>query len=866
MSDTLFTVEVVPVLPPALHRLETLANDLWYSWNRRARVLFERIDADLWTQVGHKPRLFLRCVAQEKLQAAAIDPLYLSEYQQVCTAYDTYLATPHPYGTQEPHPLAEHDLIAYFCAEYGLHESLPVYSGGLGILAGDHCKTASDLRLPFVAVGLFYHQGYFTQLIDRDGNQIARHNALAIHHVPIHPVTDAAGQPVQIAVELAERTVWVKAWQVKVGHICLYLLDTDVAANNAEDREITYQLYGGDLHTRIKQEIVLGIGGVRLLRRLAFNPTVWHLNEGHAAFLTLERLREYVANGVSYETALEAVAANAVFTTHTPVPAGHDHFPQELVLHYLGDFAEQLGRSPEAFLALGHGHDGNPEFNMTALAINGARHINGVSRIHGQVSADICAAFWPEVPPTENPVRYVTNAVHVATFLAQEWSDLFDEMLGSAWRTQLCNAQLWTQLPDLISEKNFWNVKQLIKSQMLKVIRAALLSQYCSQQLSEAHLERKLRYLNPNNPDVLTIGFARRFATYKRATLLFNDLEWLRSLLNDEQRPIVFIFMGKAHPADQPGQALLKMIHQRSEEPEFVGKIILLQGYDLAVSRRLLQGVDVWLNTPVYPMEASGTSGMKAAINGTLNLSVLDGWWAEGYDGQNGWGIKPSPFEHDATRRDQDDARSVYEILQDDVIPLYYSRNQYGYSSAWVKKAMRTMTTILPQFNSVRFLNDYLNDFYLPASQQGQLLNADQARLAWALASWKQRIRSAWPGVQATLVQPPPSQLNYGESFQLAVAVMMPGLQAADVCVELLLMKTVHHPEIILDRLPATSQHHYPFSPCETQTDANGTLRYQLALAPEWCGSLKARIRLFPCHPLLSHRHEMGMMKWVHWD
>jgi glycogen phosphorylase len=862
MSDLLFNLAVIPVIPAELQRLEELANDLWYGWNRRARSLFERIDPDLWTQIGHKPRLFLRCVAQDKLQQAATDAVYLSELQHVLTCYDAYNAPPAP-QSPPPHSLKSEDLIAYFCAEYGLHESLPVYSGGLGILAGDHCKTASDLRLPFVAVGLFYHQGYFTQLIDREGNQIARHNAVDIDHVPIHPVLDENNERLFIAVEIAGRSVNVKAWRVKVGRIYLYLLDTDVAGNSPEDREITYQLYGGDLHTRIKQEIVLGIGGVRLLRRLQLTPSVWHLNEGHAAFLILERLREYVEQGYRYDTALEAVAASAVFTTHTPVPAGHDHFPQELVLHYLGHFAQQLGRTPESFLALGHGHDGSPDFNMTALAINGTRHVNGVSRIHGQVSSEICTAFWPEIPPQENPVDYVTNAVHVSTFLAQEWSNLFDELLGGNWRDQLCQQSLWQQLGNQVPEKVFWNTKLLIKSQMLKVIRAALLSQYCHQQLSQSHLQRKLKYIDPDNPNILTIGFARRFATYKRAALLFNDLSWLRELLSDEERPVVFIFMGKAHPADQPGQALLKSIHQLSDEPEFVGKILLLQGYDLAVARRLLYGVDVWLNNPVYPMEASGTSGMKAAINGTLNLSVLDGWWAEGYDGQNGWGIKPSPFSQEPSRRDQDDARSLYEILQDDVIPLYYQRNQYGYSPQWIRKAINSMTTILPRFNSVRFLNDYVEKFYQPASKKSRVFFANNLQAADELAQWKRQVREAWPGVQVKLLNPPKNNLHYGDLLELEVAVQLNGLSADMVYVELLLTQTVHHPEIMLSDSPTPAQTEtYRFLPSTTLAADNAVI-YRLSVKPSWCGNLTGRVRFFPHHALLSHRHEMGMMRWV---
>lgn len=870
MSTQEFTLEVTPVLPEALKRLEELANNLWYSWNIQARTLFERLDEELWIRLGHNPKLFLRNVDQVRLQKAATDPLFLNAYQQVLSGYDSYHQSKD--RRNEAKQLADDDLIVYFCAEYGFHESLPIYSGGLGILAGDHCKTASDMRLPFVAIGLFYHQGYFSQLIDGDGNQIATHNTNDPQHLPITPVQDEGGQDIFIDIKIGETPVFAKVWKVQVGHINLYLLDTNVAQNNEHDRAITYQLYGGDQHTRIKQEIVLGIGGARLLRRLGITPTIWHINEGHAAFLILERVRERMNEGQSFETALEAVAANTVFTTHTPVPAGHDHFSQQQMMDYLGSYSHHdLKLSKEAFLALGCWPNDDPDFNMTTLAVQGSRYMNGVSRIHGSISSEICAKFWPEISAAENPVRYVTNGVHVSSMLAREWNSLFDETLGVEWRDNQSNTEFWQRIEN-IPDQQFWNVRQTVKSRMLKVIRLVLTSQHLRHQISETHLDRLLKFVDPDNPNILTIGFARRFATYKRASLLLNDIDRLRTILTDTDRPVVFIFAGKAHPADRPGQDLLKHLYQISNEPDFMGKILVVQSYDLALSRRLVSGVDVWLNNPVYPEEASGTSGMKVAINGGINLSVLDGWWPEAYDGENGWAIKPSPHNENVSLRDYEDARTLYEILQDEVIPLYYERGQSGYSPGWVKTAKHSLATVLPNFNTMRMLNDYLDKFYLPASRQGRRLNSNNYAKAQELAQWKGLVRAKWAGVQARLLTGPQTQqFTYGEPITIQVAVRLNELQPTDLTVELQLSRKVYHPEILvptqqdlqniwLDNKTTTVS--YKFEPQHPLHDS-GEYLYSLTFKPDLCGGLSYRIRMFPLHELQADPHIMGMMRWI---
>jgi len=869
MSAQEFNLEVTPILPEPLKRLEELANNLWYSWNISTRILFERLDEDLWIRVGHNPKLFLRNIEQARLEKAATDTLFLNAYHQVLSTYEAYCQAKERHNGAKH--LAEDDLIVYFCAEYGFHESLPVYSGGLGILAGDHCKSASDMRLPFIGVGLFYHKGYFSQLIDANGNQVATYNVNNPEHLPLSSIVDESGNDILIGVNIADQHVQVKAWKLQVGHITLYLLDTNVPQNNPDNRAITHQLYGGDEHTRIKQEIILGIGGVRMLRRLGIAPTIWHINEGHAAFLILERLRELITGDRSLEASLEAIGANTVFTTHTPVPAGHDHFPQDLFMHYLGYFCHELRISKEGLLALGCLPNDHPDFNMTTLAIHGARHINGVSRIHGDISSEICAKFWPELTSSENPIRYVTNGVHVSSMLAREWRDLFDDVLGVEWRYHQCEAAFWQPIEN-IPDQQFWQVRQTVKSRMLNVIRKSLTAQHLRNGISEPHLERILKYIDPDNPNILTIGFARRFATYKRATLLFKDLDKLRSLLNDIERPVVFIFAGKAHPADNPGQDLLRSIYQLSMEPNLIGKILVVQGYDLGLSRRLVSGVDVWLNNPVFPQEASGTSGMKVAINGGINLSVLDGWWPESYDGKNGWAIKQSPHTDNVEQRDYEDARTLYEILQDEVIPLYYDQGKYGYSPGWVKTAKHSMVSILPNFNTMRMLKDYLKGFYLPASQQGRRLSSDNYAKAQELANWKGHVRAKWDGVQARLVSiPDTQQFSYGESITIQVAIRLNYLQPEDVTIELLLSRKIYHPEFFrinqdesqnLLSHQETSMVSYKLV-SEHPLHDSGEHLYSLTFKPDLCGGLSYRIRAFPFHELLSDPHGMGMMRWI---
>ncbi|MCP5276802.1 MAG: alpha-glucan family phosphorylase [Thiobacillus sp.] len=846
---TPFVVEVNPRIPRRLARLSELAENLWYAWDRPTRTLFARLHPGLWDAVNHNPKAFLKRVDEERLTEAAEDHIFLGSYNRVLSAFDTYMSE--PLRRDMPIDLKPGDLVAYFCAEFGFHESFPVYSGGLGILAGDHCKAASDMRLPFVAVGLLYRQGYFSQRIDNDGNQIATYTDSEFGDLPMHPALREDGSEVHIQMELPGRLVEVKVWETRIGHVRLCLLDTDLPGNSPEDRYITHQLYGGDKHTRIQQEMVLGIGGMRALEQMGIKPTCYHINEGHAAFLVLERVRRKVKQGLSYHGALEAVAASTVFTTHTPVPAGHDHFAEDMIWDYFHRCCTDLGISREEFMHLGGAGQGQ-DFNMTKLALNGSRHHNGVSRIHGGVSSHILSDMWPQVSPHESPMDFITNGVHVATFLSQEWQDLFDGKLGYEWRRRLTDVDFWERVGS-IPDHHFWAVHQAIKTQMLHSVRYRVTRQHLRNHGSPAHLERMLKYANPLDPNVLTIGFARRFATYKRATLMFENMDWLRQIINDADRPVLFIFAGKAHPADKPGQELIRRVHEISRWPEFEGKLLMVEGYDLGLSRRLVSGCDVWLNNPIYPLEASGTSGMKAGLNGVINLSVTDGWWDEGYDGTNGWDIKPAPEYYDDARRNREDSQTLYELLQDQVIPMYYRRNELGFSPEWVRMAKRSIATLLPRFNSTRMVMEYANKFYGPASRQWRRYSEGEFAAAQSLAAWKSKVRHGWGGVSVRRVDDPLKQMTFGEAMEVQVAVNLNGLAPEDVCVELLIGRASHAgQDSELEAIPMTS----------AGWDKKECL-FKLELMPELCGRLMYRVRVYPHHELLTHPFETGLMVWL---
>ncbi len=847
-----FTIEVQPSIPARLERLTELANDLLFSWDRRVRGLFYRLDSDLWDRCGHNPKVFLRRVSQGRLDEAADDRVFIEEYNRVLSAYDTY-------NQQHVAPGIEHyldpkqDLVAYFCAEFGFHESFNIYSGGLGILAGDYCKAASDLGIPFVAVGLLYRQGYFTQTIDGHGNQLAHYYPANFDDLPIVPATGPDGSEIHVHIDLPDRRVVLKVWKAKAGHINLYLLDSDLPDNAEADRSITYQLYGGDVHTRMQQEMALGIGGVRALSALGLTPTVWHINEGHAAFQILERCRVHVAKGLDFDSTLELVAAGTVFTTHTPVPAGHDIFDHGLMTSYFRNFVEELGISMERFLQLGNSPASPEGFNQTALALRGSRYHNGVSRIHGRVASRMEGYVWPQIPYSENPIGYVTNGVHVPTFLAREWINLFEMRFGSGWRSELLNEDYW-QCIDSIPDYSYWSTLQSLRTELLMETRRRIISQLRRTGCSQTLIDRLTHRLSPQQSDMLVIGFARRFATYKRATLLFSDPQRLARLLNDPNHPVLLIFAGKAHPSDRPSQQFIKLIHEFSRRPEFEGKVILLENYDLALARKLVTGVDVWVNTPEYPMEASGTSGQKAGINGVINLSVLDGWWGEGYNGVNGWAITPHGPEFEPSYRDREEGQELLDILEKQVIPLYYSRNGNGYPEGWVHKSKESMKSLLPRFNAERMVMDYMRKYYGRARKQALVLAANGYARAKDVAEWKKRVHRSWPRVTMRRLDAAPTEIRSGSSINIRVAAKLQELHADDVLLECLVGTLSEDGEFV-------SHHAHIFSPDEST--APGETLFRLDLRPTLAGQQCYKIRMFPFHPALAHRFETGCMFWL---
>ena len=845
MTGTYFTLELRPELPQRLARLEELANDLYYSWDRHTRGLFYYLDRELWADCRHNPKMFMRRISQEKLAEAASDRTFLEEYQRTLAQYDTYHEELK--ALQKLHGLDQNrDLIAYFCAEFGLHESLPVYSGGLGILAGDYCKASSDLGIPFVAVGLLYRQGNLTQTIDDSGNQISQYHPVNLEDLPIRPALDMDGKEVYVSIELPQSSFRVKVWRVKAGHTILYLLDTDVEGNRAEDRAITYQIYPSDQHVRFKQEIVLGIGGTRALASMGLKPTIWHINEGHPCLQIVERWRQYAAAGIPYMAALELVAASTVFTTHTPVPAGHEIYDRELIKYYLADFINVIGISIKEFMELGTNFT-SQGFNLTAFTIRCSRFHNGVSRVHRGVAAEMEKNLWSEVPVEENPMDYVTNGVHVPTFLAREWINLLDD---HGWTSELLNQDYWQRI-DSIPNATFWSVHVALKNRLYKDC-CEFIGERCRRHgFSQAQINNEIKMLH-GEEDTLVIGFARRFATYKRATLLFDDPDRLARLLNDPKRPVILMIAGKAHPHDEPGKALIRQIHNFTREPRFHGRVILLEGYDMSLARQLVTSVDLWLNTPEYPLEACGTSGMKAAVNGVLNLSVMDGWWAEGFNGENGWGLQPHDSEPDPARRRAQEGEELLDLLEDEVIPMYFDKAP-GYSENWVRMAKESMKSIIPMFNAQRMVMDYVNKFYLTATSKVELLMEESGTCAQTLADWKKTVREKWPAVSIRRLDDSFKAIQQGQEFCIRVGVNLNGLDSGDVHVECLLGQAYE--------TKATS-----FSSCNllkpVDKDKDETI-YELRFTPAYTGLVGYKLRAYPYNKLLCHHLETGFMKWV---
>ncbi|MCW9012855.1 MAG: alpha-glucan family phosphorylase [Gammaproteobacteria bacterium] len=853
MNETIYELEVRPFIPDELFGLIELSNNLLYSWDRNARGLFYRLDPKLWEQCDHNPKVFLRRVSQRVLEEAIQDNVFMEEYSRVISTFESYLAKNTHHDIDE-YLDVDNDLIAYFCAEFGLHESFPIYSGGLGILAGDHCKAVSDLGVPFVAIGLLYRQGYFSQEIDACGNQVAIYNTTRFSELPIERAVNSKGEKITITVDMAGHEVKLKAWKAMTGHTTMYFLDSNVAENSEQDRQITFRLYGGDKTTRIQQEIVLGIGGVRLIRELGLTPTAWHINEGHAAFQIIERCREILGDDMDFASALEQVAAGTVFTTHTPVPAGHDIFDKNLMIEYFSNCCKRLNIDFDDFMSFGHSPIAENSFNMTAFALRGSRFHNGVSQIHGNVASNMESYVWPQIPVNENPIRYVTNGVHAPTFLAREWLNLFD-MRFREWRNKLLDDDYWACI-DEIPDHRFWSLRQELKSQMLNETLKRTNKRYKRNHSNDALISHVTQSIVESESDVLVLGFARRFATYKRATLLFSDPERLARLLNDPERPVVLMFAGKAHPKDDPGQTLIRTIHEFAHRPEFLGKIILLEGYNMAMARNLVTGVDVWINTPEYPMEASGTSGQKAAINGVLNLSVLDGWWGEGFNGKNGWGISPHGPETTADVRDREEANELLEILEYEIIPTFYNRGKQGYSKDWVKLSKESMKSCIPQFNASRMVMDYVKNFYTPATIQYRRMKENNSAPAKELAKWKAKIHAQWHNIKIERVDDAATAINDGEALSINIKAYLNGLSPEDVAVECMVDTSPDQIDENLFDNPTCYRLNYV-------REENGSHIFSLDLQPVNSGINYYKIRIFPYHELLSHPLETGYMIWL---
>jgi starch phosphorylase len=700
-------------LPERIHRLGEIAYNLWWTWTPSAEDLFSQIDPTEWEKTRHNPILFLRGVSRDRLEAAAQSLDYVDLFDRLCSSFDNYL-TARETWFKRTYPDHEKQPIAYFSTEFGLHETLPMYAGGLGILAGDHLKEASDLGIPLVAMGFIYTQGYFFQHISEDGWQESRRVTLKFEDLPVMPLLDEDGQPMTVSIELPGRTLNARLWEIHVGRIPLYLLDSNVDSNSEADRALTARLYSSDMDLRIAQEMLLGIGGVRALRMLGYNPVVWHMNEGHSAFLGLEQARELVKAGQSLDTALEKVKAQNVFTTHTPVPAGNDEFPLWLVDRYFSGFWSELGLDQEGFIDLA-GRDnpqGQPTFSMPILALRFSGQANGVSELHGKVARRMWNFLWPGVKEDEVKISYITNGVHTNTWLARRMGSLYTKYLGKDWRDRLDDQGIWEAVLD-IPDEELWNVRRHLKRRMVAFIRERARKHWMYQGVHPVQVIAEGVLLDPY---ALTIGFARRFATYKRANLILRDLDRLIDILNRPNRPVQIIFAGKAHPSDEPGKMLIQEVYRAVKKAENGGRLVFLEDYDIHLARYLVQGVDVWLNTPRRPMEASGTSGQKAAMNGAINFSILDGWWLEGYNGKNGWVIGAQNEYASLEEQDREDAASFFEILENEVIPLYYDdRTPNQASSAWLAMAKESIRSMSPRFSARRMLKEYVSKMYLPA-------------------------------------------------------------------------------------------------------------------------------------------------------
>ncbi|MBJ6724767.1 alpha-glucan family phosphorylase [Geomesophilobacter sediminis] len=842
---------VVPSLPAELSALKRIAYNLWWCWEPDAIRLFQRLDSELWRQSRHNPVELLGTLQQASLDSLKADEGLLSHLSQVEIKLKEYLSGP----TWFEKAGAPGMRIAYFSMEFGIHESLPLYSGGLGILAGDHLKSASDLGLPLCGVGLLYRQGYFRQYLNREGWQQEFYPENDFYNLPLHQERDQAGQPVSVSVEIAGRPVKARVWRVQVGRVPLYLLDTNLEDNLPEDRDITLRLYGGDQDMRIRQEIVLAIGGIRALQALDLEPNICHMNEGHAAFLTLERIRQLMEKDqLRFHEAVEAVRGGNIFTTHTPVQAGIDHFPQELLERYLGSYYRGLGLTRESFMALGIPHQGRAggSFCMAILAMKLAGHTNGVSQLHGEVSRKMWADVWPDLPEEQLPLSSITNGVHDRSWLSDEMADLLIRYLGTRWIEDPTSPALWRRI-SRIPDEELWRTHRRGRVELVEYARDRLREQLRREESSARELIEAGEVLDP---EILTIGFARRFATYKRGTLLLHDKERLTAILNHPQRPVQIVFAGKAHPADHQGKELIRQIVQLSREERFRRRIVFLEDYDMSVARHLVQGVDLWLNTPLRPQEASGTSGMKVAFNGGLNASILDGWWCEGYRGNNGWSIGHGEVYDDLEYQNEVESRAIYDLLEKEIVPLFYERAVDGVPRGWTARMKASMQTLCPEFSTSRMVREYTERCYTPAFQHWEQLNRDGKKLAVELARWKERLHGKWGDLRIESIETAVHrEVAAGDRVPINVKLVTGEIPITEIAVEVYF-------GVLDSRGSIMGGEIVPLSLLPAGKEEEPVRQFGGELECRFCGRHGFMLRVMPRHPTLGTVYDPGLVLW----
>ena len=847
-------ITVNPQLPKRIEKLSEISNNLWWSWNTEFLRLFKTIDNDLWETCEKNPVKFLKQVSQERLEAVSKNVEFLKEYDKLARQFEDYMNSKNTWFANN-YPENKNDLIAYFSAEYGLDRTIPIYSGGLGILSGDHLKSASDLGIPLVAVGLLYKNGYFHQKINGYGDQETEYINIELSNLPINPVKDKNGEDLIIYVKFPKRRLYLKIWQINVGRIKLYLLDSDIEKNNPEDRDVTLRLYGGDQEMRIRQEIVLGMGGTNLLTRaLGLNPTIYHMNEGHSAFLILELIKNIIRDKqVSFDVARDIASSKTVFTTHTPVPAGNDIFPLDLVDKYFKDFWPRLGLDREEFLRLGMKPSQilEPGFNMGILALKVAGKKNGVSKLHGAVSRELFGDVWPDIAANESPITYVTNGIHTCSWLSPKLKELYNKYLMPYWQDNIHEDKVWEKINN-IPDKTLWETHQDRKEKLLKLVKDNTTQRLRRSGYSYEEINEITSKLNPN---ALTIGFARRFATYKRATLIFKDLERITQILNNSEKPVQLIFAGKAHPADKEGQDLIKRIHEISMMPQFKGKIFLLENYNIAMSQYLVSGVDVWLNNPRRPMEASGTSGQKASVNGVINFSVLDGWWAEGYNQENGWTIGTNAEYNSYEEQDIADSQSMYRTLEDKIIPTYYNKNEEGISPKWIRIMKNSIISTGGKYSTARMLVDYTNNLYMPLCNLTKKYYQNVDTVA-EYNLWKKNLYINWKDIKITQTNNLDNiTIDAGNNIEVKCEVELPNVDLDNITVECYYGK-------ILDNGIVENVSIIPMKLTEKDEESK-KYEYTTKIELKTGGNYGYTFRVMPKHEMLLDAENLNLVKWV---